>query len=105
VLPGPQARGIRRDSDRTSADRGPGAREHSRDKAADSDPARHGAAHSHPTVKKSLTRGATGPARERQPDRFERHDVGAGGRGITVPVGIRDRAAEGFGRTGAATSG
>lgn len=35
----------------------PGGRQHSSDEAAENDPARHDAAHSHPTVRKSLTRG------------------------------------------------
>jgi hypothetical protein len=35
----------------------PSGRQHSSDEAAENDPARHDAAHSHPTVRKSLTRG------------------------------------------------
>jgi hypothetical protein len=41
---------------RRSADGDPGGPEHSCDEAAERDPARHGATHSHPTVKKFLTR-------------------------------------------------
>jgi hypothetical protein len=61
-----KSRGIRRDSNRRCAAEVAAARRHGCDEAAESDPARHGAAHSHPTVKESLTQlplAADGAAR------------------------------------------